>query len=169
MIVLPLSDADDLYSAPMPPQPSLDPGLPRDLARLATDPLLDLHDGRFQEVTVDTAAQAVMMVINSGSLQVGYRRLTLTFDQATVVPDNLQLLAEAVGAEFRANHWHQRRAVTEILTHKVEILPEGRFVLRLRLWPFYQFAIEFSGFSLVEARMAGRGPARAGRFIVDPS
>ena len=150
----------------MPPHPSLDARLPHDLAALATDPRFALHDGRFHEVAVDPATQAVTMVIDCGDLQVGYRRLSLSFDGATIVPDDLQRLADAIGAEFRANHWHQRRTVTEIRRQEVDVLPDGRYVLRLRLWPFYKFAIEFSGFSLVEVPMSARGPARAGRFTV---
>ena len=140
--------------------------LPHDLAALATDPRFDLHDGRFHEVTVDTAAGAITLTIDCGDLDVGYRRLSLAFEGARVVPDNLQHLAAAVGAEFRANHWHQRRGVTEILKHEVGILPDGRYVLHLRLWPFYKFAIEFSGLSLSQVPLSARPPARAGRFIV---
>jgi hypothetical protein len=151
----------------MSPDPSLDPTLPRDMAALATDSRFALHDGRLHEVAVDTAAQQVRMVINCGDLQVGYRRLSLSFDGATIVPDDLQRLAAAIGAEFRANHWHQRRTVTEIRRQEVDVLPDGRYVLRLWLWPFYKFVIKFSGFSLVEVPMFSRGPARAGRFTVD--
>jgi len=109
----------------MPRHASLDPRLPPDLAALAADPHFALHDGRFHEVTVDTAAQTVIMAIDCGDLQVGYRRLSLWFKEATVVPDDLQRLAEAVGAEFRANHWHQRRTVTEIRGQEVHLLPDG--------------------------------------------
>jgi hypothetical protein len=72
--------------------------------------------------------------------------------------DNLSRLADAVGAEFRANDWHQRRTVTEIQKHEVGVLPDGRYALRLQLWPFYKFAIEFSAFSLVEVPRSARGP-----------
>jgi hypothetical protein len=166
---VPHCKANDRYAALMPSKSSPAAKLPRDLAALATDPRFDLHDGRFHEVTVDTRAQAVTMVINCGDLQVGYRRLTLSFDRATVVPDDLSRLADAVSAEFRANHWHTGRTVSEIQRQEVGVLPDGRYVLRLRLWPFYKFAIEFSGFSLVEIPMSARAPARAGRFTVDRS
>lgn len=151
----------------MPTHQSLDARLPRDLAALATDPRFALKDGRFHEVAVDTIRQAVTMVINCGDLQVGYRRLSLSFVAATIVPDDLSRLADAVGAEFRANHWHLGRTVTEIRRQEVDVLPDGRYVLRLWLWPFHRFAVEFSGFSLVEVPMSGRGPARAGRFTVE--
>lgn len=142
--------------------------LPPDLAALATDPRLSLQDGRFHELTVDTRDKTITMVIDCGDLQVGYRRLTLSFEGASIVPDDLQRVAAAVGAEFRANHWHQGRTVTEVHGHKVAVLPDGRFALRLRLWPFYRFAVEFSGFSLVEVPMSAPGPVRAGRFTLLP-
>jgi hypothetical protein len=153
----------------MPPHPRPDARLPRDLAALATDPRFALDDGRFHEVAVDTTAHAVTIVIDCGDLQVGYRRLSLSFDEATIVPNNLQRLADAVGAEFRVNHWHQRRTVTEIQGYEIDLLPHARYVLRLRLRPFYTFGIEFSGFSLVEVPMSALGPARAGRFTIDGS
>lgn len=140
--------------------------LPPTLAAVATDPRFDLHDGRFREVTVDRQAQEIVMVIDCGNLEVGYRRLTLRFDCAAVVPDNLQLLAEAIGAEFRSNHWHQRRSVTEIRAVEADLLPGGRFLLRLRLWPFHEFAIEFETLSIAEEALDARGPERAGRFVV---
>jgi hypothetical protein len=143
--------------------------LPSDLAALATDPRFALHDGRFHQVTVDTTVQTVTMVIDCGDLQVGYRRLSLSFDHATIVPDNLQRLADAIGAEFRANHWHRGRTVTEIRRREVAVLPDGRYILRFWLWPFYKFAIEFSRFSLGEVQMSARGPARAGKFTLAAS
>jgi len=150
----------------MPSDPNRDAKVAGDLASLATDPRFDLHDSRFREVTLDRTARAITMALDCGDRVVGYRRLTLTFEEAKVVPDNLSRLADAVGAEFRANHWHQRRTVTEIQKHEIRVLPGGRYALRLQLWPFYEFSIEFSGFSLVEVPMSSRGPARAGRFTV---
>jgi hypothetical protein len=95
--------------------------------------------------------------------------LSLSFDRATILPDDLQRVADAVGAEFRANHWHPRRTVTEIFRHQVDVLPDGRCALHLVLWPFHEFSIEFSGFSLVELPLSARGPARAGCFTLDGS
>jgi hypothetical protein len=142
------------------------PQLPAALAALATDPRLDLHDGRFREVTVDREAQEIVMVIDCGNVQVGYRRLTLQFDRAAVVPENLYLQAAAIGAEFRSDHWHQGAWVTEIRVIEVDVLPGKRFVLRLRSWPFHEFAIEFGALSIAEEALDARGPARAGTFVV---
>jgi hypothetical protein len=145
--------------------------LPPNLAALMTDPRLSLHDGRFHEFTVDTRSSAITIAIDCGDLQVGYRRLTLSFEGASIVPNDLRLLADAVGAQYRPNHWHQGRTVTEVLEHKVADLPGGRFVLRLRLWPFYQFAIEFSGFSCSRFQWrTGGQPARdASRCCLNPT
>ena len=106
------------------------------------------------------------MEIDAGDLQVGYRRLTLRFADAAIVGENLQLLAEAVGASFRANHWHGRREVTEIRSIKMSDVPNGRHTLRLRLWPFHAFAIEFAEMSITEEPLDARGEARPGRFVV---
>ena len=144
---------------------SIAPQLPPDLLALATEPRLNLHDARFREVRVDRDAAEMDLTIECGYLQVGYRRITLHFGSAHVVPDNLYLLAEAIGAEFRSNHWHRQRKVTEILAHEVDVRPGGRFALALRLTPFYEFAVEFGTLSLTEVPIGERSPARAGRYV----
>ena len=141
--------------------------LPTLLAALATDSRLDLHDGHFHEVKVNREARTMVMVVDCGNLDVGYRRLTLRFQGAAIAPDNLLLLADAVGAEFRPNDWHREPTVTEIRWVEVDLMPDRRFVLRLRLWPFYQFAIEFNALSIGEEPLEGRGPNHAGRFVVE--
>lgn len=140
--------------------------LPSDLLALATEPRLNLHDSRFKEVRVDRDAAEVQMAIACGNRQVGYRLVRLDFGRASIVPDNLYLLAAAVGAEFRSNHWHRGRTVTEILAQEVDVRPDGRYVLALRLTPFYEFAVEFETLSLTDIPLVERGPVRAGRFIL---
>ena len=144
---------------------SIAPLVPRDLLALAAEPRLNLHDARFREVRVDRDASEVEMTLECGDLQVGYRRITLQFGSAQIVPDNLYLLAEAVGAEFRSNHWHRQRKVTEVLAHEVDVRSGGRFVLALRLTPFYEFAVEFGTLSMTEVPLAERGSARAARYV----
>lgn len=148
---------------------SISPQLPSDLRALATEPSLNLHDARFHEVMVDPELRLIELVVDCGDLQVGYRRATLRFEDATLVPDNVQLLAYAVGAEFRSNHWHRGRAVTEIRAQEVDLAPGGRFVLRLRLWPFYEFAVDFAAVSVVEVPLAERSAPRPGRFLIGKS
>lgn len=142
------------------------PKLPATVAALASDPRFALHDGRFHEVVVDPDNHHVTIAIDCGDLNVGYRRVTLVFDGAAIVPDDLHLLGEAVGAQFRANHWHADPAVTEVLDQEIDLLPDGRFVLRLRLWPFHEFAIEFSSLTLAEVPLAERAPMQPGLFVL---
>ncbi len=144
----------------------IEPSLPPDLARLALTPELNLHDARFEAVDIDLDADTVAIVVIAGNLQAGYRRLSMQFSGARIVPDNLQRLGYAVRAEFKQSHWSRHRTVTEILAQEVDVAGDGRYVLRLRLWPFHEFAIEFDGMSLTEESVADRGPARAGSFDI---
>lgn len=59
---------------------SISAQLSPDLLALATDPRLNSHDARFNEITVDREAPTVEMVIDCGDLQVGYRRVKLRFN-----------------------------------------------------------------------------------------
>jgi len=141
-------------------------GLPEDLKALATEPAFDLHDGRFVLVELDRTTKRLTVLVDVGSMQVGYRRLSMTFDAAEIAPDNLHLLAEAVGASFSPNHWHTGIAVTEIRWQEVDIKSDGRFVLRLRLWPFHEFEIRFGAVSQSVEELPSRPAARPGRFVV---
>ncbi len=125
--------------------------LPVEVGALATDPRFDLKDGRFREVSVDRTAHEVVLVVDCGSLQVGYRRLTVRFAGATIEPDNLQLLAKAVGAEFHDGDRDPERSVTEIRYFEIE--PSAGCSIRLdgpKLWPFYEFAVAFDAVSISE-------------------
>lgn len=141
------------------------PSLPPDLVRLALEPELNLHDARFERVEIDLDNSIASIVVNAGDLQVGYRRITMTFTGATVVPD-LQRLGYAVLAEFRPSHWSRYRFVTEIRAQEVDMLADGRYTLRLRLSPFHEFGVEFDGFSLTDEVLAKRPPSRVGSFAI---
>src|SRR5689334_13688247 len=132
---------------------------------LAAGQQFDLHDGRFDRVEMDRTARTVTLIVNCGDLDVGYRRLALTFRGAEIVSRNLRAVAEAVSAEFRGNHWHREGAVTEIVGQTVDALPDGRHRLRLDLDPFGRLTVVFETFDYRAARLTDRGPARAGRFI----
>lgn len=140
--------------------------LPVELRALAMEPHFDLKDGRFREVILDHDAGAITLVIDCGNLQVSYRRLTLLFTDATIEPENLLLLAKAVGAEFRADHWSSGRTVTEIRYTEIDLLPESRFIVRMRLWPFHEFGVAFTGLSTTSETLEDRGPKRAGKFVI---
>lgn len=125
------------------------PSLSPQLAEFVSEPRLNLHDAEFRRVEIDQAARLVTIVVTTGYLQVGYRELKLRFIDAEVVPDNLQALAYAVGARYHTDHWGD--TITTILYEELDRLPDDRFVLRLRLWPFYAFSVEFAEFELAEA------------------
>ena len=140
--------------------------LPPDLVRLALEPEFHLHDARFERVEIDLRNSTVIIVVNAGDLQVGYRRITMPFTGASIVPDNLQRLSYAVLAEFRPSRWSRYRSVTEIRAQEVDVVDSGRYALRLRLWPFHEFAVEFDGFSLSHEPLAERPKPRAGAFVL---
>ncbi len=75
----------------------------RAVRTLATDPGFVLKDGLVNSMVVNLALKRVDLVVSVGSLSVGYRRLSIHFENATVQPDDLRLLADAIGATFRAN------------------------------------------------------------------
>lgn len=133
--------------------------LPPDLAALATAPHLNLHDATLREVSVEPEAGEVMI----DATLFDDRRLALRFHGAAVIPDEVQTLAYAVGAEYHTEHWGT--AVTVVRAHEVDILDDGRFVLRLRLQPFYEFAVGFRAMELDEAP-ASATSGRPGQFIV---
>lgn len=141
------------------------PRLPPEVLALASDARLNLHDGHIQEVVVDLTEGRVVLNV-TGRFRRQHRLLTLQFAQATIIPDNLQLLADVIGAEFRANHWHRRRMTSSIHAQEVDLAPDGRFLLRLRLWPLYEFAIDFATLSVAESSFSAEAPARAGRFTL---
>ena len=85
---------------------------------------------------------------------------------ASIVPDNLQQLSYAVLAEFRPSRWSRYRSVTEVRAQEVDLVADGRYALRLRLWPFHEFAVEFDGFSLNDEAIAKRPRARVGSFVI---
>src|SRR6266849_10625906 len=53
----------------------------------------------------------------------------------------------------------QRRSVTEIRDVEVDRLPSGRHIVRLRLLPFQEFAIEFDGLSIAESPLMSAAPS----------
>jgi hypothetical protein len=118
--------------------------LPPDLRGLATEPRFDLHDARFISVVVDHEAETIEMHLALDD----DRALRLAFAGATFVEENLQAIAYAVGGTFATEHWGTTRTV--ILAQEVDIAEDGRFALRLRLWPFHEFALVFRSLSLVE-------------------
>jgi hypothetical protein len=112
--------------------------LPPDLRALATNPGLNLHDAEFIEVALDPPSKRVEMVVRLGDADRSW--LALRFRDAEIVPDNYQALAYAIGAVYAENDWGG--VITTIRAQEVD-RSDGRSVLRLRLWPFHEFAIHF--------------------------
>lgn len=128
---------------------ALMPSLSPQLAEFATERRFNLHDAELRRIDIDQPARVVTIVANAGDLEVRYRALTLRFSDAAVAPDNLQALAYAVGAGYHSDHWGD--TITTVLAQELDRRPDGRFVLRLRLWPFYAFAVDFADLHLAEA------------------
>lgn len=137
--------------------------LPAEAQRLATDPSLELRGGRFRKLTVDTSARRVELIVSSGDLRLGYRDVQLAFAAARIIPDDLRTTADAVTAQFGSTHWHPSGAVTEIRDSEIDRQSERRWILRLRLHPFHEFAIVFGQLSLVAVDVAER-PTGPGVF-----
>ena len=138
--------------------------LPPELATLAKEPRLNLHDARIRSIVVDRQAGTVEMNLTTEpDHSQGFRDvdLHLVFGGATFVPDDLQPVAYAVGATYSSEHWGTTR--TEVLAQEVDIADDGRFLLRIRLWPFHEFAIAFATMSLTESP-ASPDDGRAGSF-----
>ncbi|MEX2546311.1 MAG: hypothetical protein WD830_00820 [Chloroflexota bacterium] len=131
--------------------------LPRDLARLATDTSIGLHDGHIEEIVVERGSREVLLVVARDDVHI-----ILEFQDATIVSDDLQRLAYAVGAQFQSDHWGE--ATTQIFAQEIDISDNGRFVLRIRLWPFHQFAIEFGDVHLRTA--PGEDKGNPGRLVL---
>ncbi len=141
---------------------SILPALPADLGRLALEPGLHLHDAQFRRVAVDPDRRIIELTVDTGYLDVGYRRLWMRVENATLSPEDFPRLEFAVTARYRRQGYEH---VTEILDQEVDILADGRFVLRLRLYPFHDFAVEFEGFTLQETPLAERGPNEPAAFV----
>jgi hypothetical protein len=131
---------------------SIAPRLSPDVLALANDPELHLHDAEFIKVKVEPKAREIQLVVRLGDDHSS--RLDLRFSDAQIVPDNYQKLAYAIGAEYRADHWGTTHTV--IRYQEVDIDPMGRMTLRLGLWPFHEFAIEFGALVLTRGRSLKR-------------
>jgi hypothetical protein len=126
-------------------------GLPPDLATLAADPALNMHDASVHTMEVDLERGTLDMVVflyNGKTLRLRFTGVGFLGPDGS--QDNLQSIAYAIGATYVTDHWGTAR--TQILAQEIDIADDGRFALRLRLWPFYEFEIASRDISLaVEA------------------
>jgi hypothetical protein len=130
------------------------PHLPGNLRALAREPQSGLHDAQILEIAVDSKSGAIDLLVEKGD-----ERRKLHFEAAAIIPADLHRLAFAVESDFRASHWSSSATATEIRAQEVDVLGDGRYLLRLLLWPFHEFAIEFSSVNLVDA------PAERGQYL----
>jgi hypothetical protein len=142
----------------------LRPRLPPPIVALASEPAFHLSGGRIAEMTMNTRSQTIGLSVDVGDAQVGYRRAHIHFSAATIQPDDLRLTADAIGATFRPNHWHPR-ATSEVLATEVDLAGD-RYVLRVRLWPFHEFELEFAAITMSHEELEARPPVRPGQFVV---
>jgi hypothetical protein len=145
---------------------ALAPSLPPEVLDLARTPRFDLHDAQFVEVDFNVPAETVRLVADAVTPDGEWHRLSLFFEGASVVPDNFQKIAFALGAEYRATGGFGPTG-TIIHYQEVDRAADGRFVLRLRLWPFYEFEVWFRVVTSTDAPSARppRGRRRTLRLI----
>jgi len=136
---------------------AMSPALPAEVLDLARNGRFDFHDAQFVEAEVDVPAEKVRLVADAVTPQGEWHRLTLHFEGATVVPENYQKLAFALGALYRTTG---RFGSTGTVIHYQEVdrAPDGRFILRLRLWPFHEFEVWFR--RVASTDVPGDRPAR---------
>jgi len=141
----------------------IEPILPADLRRLARDPALSLLDGRIRSFNYDTATRQLRIAIEIGDQSSGYSELVAMFQGAELIPQDFQRLRYALVAEFREDKW---KTVSEVVDEEIDTAPNHRLVIRLRLFPFYEFAVQFSSIEIDVRPITRRRAARASRFIV---
>ena len=142
-------------------------GWPDALRRFALEPRYYLHDARIRLAEIDPDGRTIDLTVEVSRNDLGGRRLELHFRNAVVVPPNIQALEMAITAEF---HRDGGSSFTDIIDEEVDHDhdPDRPYVLRLRLWPFHEFAIEFGVFEFDEEPLTEpvfRGP---GRFVWAP-
>jgi hypothetical protein len=147
---------------------ALTPSLPPEIVDLARNARFDLHDAQFVEVAVDVPAETVRLVADAATPEGEWHRLSLFFEGASVLPENFQKIAFALGAEYRATGGF---GPTETIIHYQEVdrAADGRFVLRLRLWPFHEFEVWFRGVTSTDRPSARPSRGRRGTLRLIPS
>ena len=127
---------------------------------MATNPRYHLHDAMIRELRVDRDGRTFDMRLRV----VGGIKVRLRFDDADLVGEHLQSLAFALGAQYMS--LHGTATYTEVIAQEVELASLGRFLLRLRLSPFHEFAIEFGSMTLRVVRGKDEGEARPARLVL---
>ncbi len=134
--------------------------LPPTIRRIAGEPGHTLHDGRIRWLQVDLPGSRVLMHVVIDDEQEGQRVLRLKFFNAVIEPQHLLRLEYAVIALFVSPYG---TTSTQIRYQEVDLDEAGRYVLRLSLWPFHEFAIHFGRVTLIETP-SEQGEVRPGQF-----
>ena len=138
--------------------------LPPDLATLATDPALNMHDASVHTMHVDLDRGTLdMVVFLYDRTALIFRFEDFNFRGPGGSEDDLRSIAYAIGATYTADGWNSAR--TQILAQEVDVAEDGRYALRLRLWPFYEFEILFRAISMT-VEQAPPNSEPAGKFVV---
>ena len=143
-------------------------GTAAEVLALARDGQFDLHDAHPVDIDIDVPWRPVRIVADASTPAGEWHRLALLFEGAAVVPDNFQRLAFAVGAAFRKTGPFGP-TTTVIHYQELDIAADGRYVLRLRLWPFHEFEVWFRRMTSTDAPVDRPGGRSRGDMSIVPS
>ena len=133
-----------------------------DALRRFAEPGYYLHDARIRLAELHADALTIDLTVEVHNEERGTRRLILHFRDAVIAPPNIQALGLAITAEF---HRDRGSSFTDIVDEEIDETPDGRYILRLRLWPFHEFTIEFGAFEFDEELLSGPVFSGPGRFV----
>jgi hypothetical protein len=114
---------------------AIDPRLDEGTRKLARD--INIHDGRVKRWCED--ASTIELEVLTGDLPLGYQRLTILFEDASLLTHNS--LGEL--------HFDDPR--TELLYDEIDLSPDGLFDYRVLLSPKGDFAIRFASVTITSA------------------
>ena len=127
--------------------------LPAGFARLANERDRGFHDGAFTRVTWDLDHSTFEVGLDLLGIDNRYFHVDLRFKDAEVEPFSVPALEAAITAVFKR---HGSPYVTQIMDSEVDLVADGRGVLRLLLIPFHEFEIYASDVEVAVAEIAER-------------
>ncbi len=133
--------------------------LPADLRTLATDPHMNLHDAVISRLVFDRRRRRVELTAHLDKTQT-----VVEFEEAELYPADLRATSFAVGAKYQSSRWGN--TTTRIRAQEIDIAEPAKYVVRLKLWPFHEFAIEFSQISLRRSQGRDMATDAPGEFVL---
>ncbi len=109
--------------------------LPANLQILAAN--VNLHDGLFTSVLLNSRESLLQISFITGDLQVGYEDLILHYSDIDLELLNVGLLEELANSPD-----------TEVLYDEVDVAGDGLYEHRLAFWPEGELAIRFNSLSI---------------------